>query len=101
MCTAVAPLTPSSAGLNAFSPYFRAFSGREQVLDLSVDGGGVVERHLLLVLVEIVLRLLRHGERAGHRDLDGARGVGAKKPHVVDLYGMLAPDLAGYARHRV
>ncbi len=28
MCTAVVPLTPSSAALKAFKPYFRAFSGR-------------------------------------------------------------------------
>ena len=76
-------------------------AGREQVLDLGVDGGGVVERHLLLVLVEVVLRLLRHRERAGHRDLDGARGVGAQEFHVVDFDRMLAPHLAGDARHRI
>ena len=76
-------------------------AGGEQVLDLVVDRGGVVERHLLLVLVEIVLRLLRHGEGAGHRDLDRAVGVGAQELHVAHFDRMLAPDLADDARHRI
>ena len=76
-------------------------AGREQVLDLGVDRGGVVERHLRLVLVEVVLRLLRHRERARHRDLDRALGVGAQEPHVVHFNGMLPPHLAGDARHRI
>jgi hypothetical protein len=45
-------------------------AGGEQILDLGIDGGGVVQRDGFLVLVVIVLRLLAHGERARHRRLD-------------------------------
>jgi hypothetical protein len=76
-------------------------AGRKQVPDLGVDRGGVVERHLLFVLVEIVLRLLRHGEGTGHRDLDGAVGVGAEELHVVHFDRMPAAHLAGDPRHRI
>ena len=76
-------------------------AGGEQVLDLGVDGGGVVERHLLLARVEIVLRLLRHGEGPGHGDLHHAVGVGLEELEVAYLDGVLAADLAGDARHRV
>jgi hypothetical protein len=36
-----------------------------QVECLGIDGGGEVHRHLLVVLVELVFGLLRHGEGAG------------------------------------
>ncbi len=51
-------------------------AGGEEILDLLVDRGGVVERHRGLALVEIVLRLLRHGEGARHGDLDRLVGAG-------------------------
>ncbi len=73
---------------------------REQVLDLRVDGVGVTHRHRDLVVVEVVLRLLRHGEGAGHRDLDRMPGVGAQKRDVAHLHRMLAADRADDARHR-
>ena len=117
MCTAVVPSTPSSARLSALRPYRARLlrprlhvglvdlhdvgAGGEQVLDLLVDRGRIVERQLLLVLVEIVLRLLRHGERAGHGDLDRAVGVGAQELDVAHLDRVLAPDLADDARHRI
>ena len=106
MCTAVVPLTPSSARLSASRPIFARLlrprlhvglvdlhdvgAGGEQVLDLLVHGGRIVERHLLFVRVEIVLRLLRHGEGTGHRHLDHAVGVGAQEFHVAHLDRMLA-----------
>ena len=37
----------------------------------------------------------------GHRHLDRAVGVGAQEFHVGDLDRMLAPHLAGDARHRI
>ena len=60
-------------------------AGREQVLDLGVARVGVRHRHRLDVGVELVLRLLRHRERARHRDLDGPVGVGPQElgvPHL-------------------
>src|SRR5215510_3950877 len=72
----------------------------EQVLDLGIDGGGIVEGHRFLVAVKIVLRLLRHGEGTGHRYLDHAIRVGAQEFHVADLDRMPAPDLSHHARHR-
>jgi hypothetical protein len=58
---------------------------REQVLDLLVERGRVIHRRLFLGLVEIVLRLLQHGKRPRHGDLDLACGVGLQKQQVVDL----------------
>ena len=46
-----------------------------EVARLRVHGDGVVHHHLVGVLVELVLRLLAHGEGAGQRDLGGAVGV--------------------------
>ncbi len=74
-------------------------AGREQILDLRVHRRGVVEHHLLLVLVEIVLRLLRHRKGTGDGDLDRALGIGAQELHVAHLDWMLAAYFAGDARH--
>ena len=76
-------------------------AGCKQILDFVVHRGGVVERHLLLVFVEFVLRLLRHCERARHRHFDHAVGIGAQEFYVVYLDRMPAPDFAGNARHRI
>ena len=54
-------------------------TGRVQVLDLGVDRGGVRHRRRLEVGIVVVLRLLRHGERAGHGHLDRVVGVRLKK----------------------
>jgi hypothetical protein len=61
----------------------------------------IVERHILFVLVEIVLRLLQHGEGAGQCHLDRAFGIGAQKFHVTDFDWILAPYLAHDARHSI
>src|SRR5829696_6791983 len=50
-------------------------TGRVQVLDLGVDRGGVRQRRRLEVGIVVVLRLLRHGERARHGHLDRVVGV--------------------------
>ena len=73
----------------------------EKVLDLRVNGGGVVKRAFLLTLVEIVLRLLRHGERARDCDLYHAICVGAQKSDIIGLDRILAADLPGDARNRI
>src|SRR5690606_24794035 len=71
------------------------------ILDLLVDGRGVVERELGFARVGIVLRLLRHRERSGYGDLDPPARMGVQELDVADLHGVLAPDLADDARHRV
>ena len=117
MWTAVVPVIPSSARLSAFRPYSRAFSGRacmygssicttsapggEEVADLLVHRGRVVHRGAFGARVEVVLRLLRHRERAGHRDLHPARRVALEELQVLDLDRVPAADLADDARHRV
>ena len=75
-------------------------AGGEQILDLGIDGGGVIHRHRFFVLVVIVLRLLAHGERSGHGSLDLAAGIGAQHLQVANLDGVLAADRADDARHR-
>jgi hypothetical protein len=40
-------------------------AGGLQVVRLRVDRGGEVHHHLVVVVVELVLGLLGHGERAG------------------------------------
>ena len=74
--------------------------GRLQLPKLGVDRVGIVHRQLFLVLVELVLHLLRHGERAGQRDLGRARRVGDEERRVVDLDLALAADPPGDPRHR-
>ena len=74
-------------------------AGREQVLDLGIHGGGIVERQRRLVAVVVVLALLRHGERARHRHLDHAVGIGAQEFDVAHLDRMAPSDLADHARH--
>ena len=112
---AVVPVTPSSARSSAFEPIGLGLvrprlhpglvelhdvgAGREQVLDLGIDRGGIVERQRRLVAVVVVLALLRHGEGARHRHLDLAVGVGAQEFDVAHLDRMPAPDLADDARH--
>jgi hypothetical protein len=65
-----------------------------------VDRGGEVHRHLLVVAVELVLRLLAHGERPGQGDLRRQRGIGAQELHVAQLDRPAAADLRHHARHR-
>ena len=52
---------------------------------LRVDGVGEIHRQLFVVLVEFVLGLLAHRERAGQRDLGRAIGVAAQELHVAHL----------------
>ena len=59
-------------------------AGGVQVLDLGVDRGGVRHRRRLEVGVVVVLRLLRHRERAGHGHLDRVVGVRLQELHVAD-----------------
>ena len=72
---------------------------REQIADLGIDRDRVVERGVRRVTIEIVLRLLRHRERTGNRDLDRTRRVAAQELDVFDLNRVLAADLADNARH--
>ena len=69
--------------------------------DLGVDGGGVGERALRVVLVVVVLGLLGHRERARHGDLGPAVGVGLQELEVAHLHRVLALDRPDDARHRV
>ena len=75
-------------------------AGLLQVERLGVDGFGERHRQLLVVLVEFVLGLLAHGERAGQGDLGGMVGVLAQELHVAQLDRPGALDLADHARHR-
>ena len=74
-------------------------AGRLQVVRLRVDRGSEVHHHLVVVVVELVLGLLGHGERAGQRDLRLALGVAPQERHVADLDRVAAPDFADDARH--
>src|ERR1700719_3334966 len=74
-------------------------ASREQVLDLGIHRIGVVRCELLVIVIKIVLTLRRHGERSGDRHLDFARGIGAQKLHIADLYRMAASDPPYDARH--
>ena len=76
-------------------------AGGEQILDLFVDGGRVIHRHLFFGLVEIVMGLLRHGVRARNGDFDAAVRIGAQKLDVANFDGVLAADLRNDARHVV
>src|SRR5690242_14637767 len=73
----------------------------EQIVDFRVHRDRIIHRGFFLRFVEIVLRLLAHGERAGHGHLDPAISVRAQELHVVDLDRMLAADLPCDARHGV
>jgi len=73
--------------------------GRLQVADLGVDRRGVAHNQLFFVLVELVLGLARHRERAGQGDLDLAVGVGAQKFDIAHLDRPEAPDRADNPRH--
>ena len=75
-------------------------AGGEQILDLGIEGGRIVERHRLGVAVKIVLRLLAQGERARHRRLDRAAGVGAQHRKIAQYDGPRPADRADHARHR-
>ena len=77
-------------------------AGVEQVADLGVDRGRVIHRReLAAAAVEVDLRLLRHREGSGHRDLDAALRVPAQELQVADLDRVAAPDRAHDARHRI
>ena len=111
------PVTPSRARLSASSPYSPGRLGTglhvglvelddvgpggEQVPDLLVARVGVRESDRSWVAVEVVLRLLRHRERAGHRHLHGAVGVGLEELEVTALDRTWPADRADHAGHRV
>ena len=73
-------------------------AGGEEVEHLLAHDVGVGEGQLLLALVEVVLGLLGHGERAGQRDLHEAVRVGAQEAQVVDGQRLVAAQRAGDAR---
>ena len=72
-----------------------------QVLDLRVDRGGVRHRGRLEVRVVVVLRLLGHRERPGHRHLHRTVGVRLEELQVADLDRGRPGDRPDDARHRV
>ena len=75
-------------------------AGRLQFAHFLVDRDGIVHRELCFVGVELVLHLLRQGERARHGDLGRVRRVRDQELGVAALDGALAADAAGDARHR-
>ena len=60
-------------------------AGLLQVERFGVDGLGERHRQLLVVLVELVLGLLAHRERAGQGDLRRAVGIAPEKLHVAQF----------------
>ena len=76
-------------------------AGGMQVLDLGVDRGGVRQRRRLEVGVVLVLRLLRHRERAGHGHLDHVVGVRLQELHVADADRLWPRYRASDPWHRV
>src|SRR4051794_12856354 len=74
---------------------------RLEVAQLLVHRLGVRERNIAIVRVVVVLRLLRHRERAGHGDLDPLRRDRAQELDVAHLDGTRTADRADDARHRV
>ena len=75
-------------------------AGLLQVERLGVDGLGKGHRELLIVLVELVLGLLAHRERAGQGDLRGMRRMGEEKFGVAQFNGARPAYLADDPRHR-
>ena len=59
-----------------------------------VDGGGIIQRHLHIIVVEIILSLLGHGEGPRDSHLDASVGVSPQELDVLNLDRMLAPDRA-------
>ena len=76
-------------------------AGRVQILNLLVDGGGVVHRQRLVIRIVIVLCLLRHRERPGQGDLGPAIRAMDEVGRLASLDRTPAPDSARYARHRI
>jgi hypothetical protein len=74
-------------------------AGGKQIPDLLVHRDGVVHRRLFIGLVEVVLRLLHHGEGTGYGHLHLARRVSLEELQILDLHRVPAPDAAGDARH--
>jgi len=74
-------------------------AGRLQIADFGVDRGGVIHDQLFLVLVELILGLARHRERAGQGDLDFAVGVGAQEFDVMHLDRPQSADRPDNTRH--
>jgi hypothetical protein len=72
---------------------------REQADDLVAHHVGERERHVALVCVVLVLRLLGHREGAGDGDLHEPVGVRAQELGVPEEDGLRARDRAGDARH--
>ena len=117
MCTAVVPVTPSSARLRACESVCagRVRAGLhvrlvqlddvrpsvEQVPDLLVAGVCVGESERGRVVVVVVLRLLRHRERSGHGHFDLPPGMRAQELDVADLDRARPTDLTGHPWHRV
>jgi hypothetical protein len=97
---AVVPVIPASARLRLVELHY-VRPGREQVRHFLVHRLRVAEREILRGGVVIILRLLGHGERARHSDLDGPAGVRAQEGHVRHLDRVPAPDRPGHPRNRI
>jgi hypothetical protein len=115
ICTAVVPVTPLSARFNTCTPIAAPLPGvpayrvrrsgprgasSEQILDLLVDRCRVVHGEFYLVLIEVILCLLPHGEGTRYGKLDSAIGIGTQECDVADFYGVASPDSADDARPR-
>src|SRR6516165_11893844 len=75
-------------------------AGAEQVLDLLIYRRRIVHHQTLLVVVEIVLTLLRHGEWPRDRHLGDAVSVLAQKTCVAEFDRIFALDSSDDARYR-
>ena len=71
-----------------------------QVERFGVDGFRERHRQLFVVLVEFVLGLLAHRERAGQGDLGGTIGILTKELHIVQFDRSAALHRADHARYR-
>src|SRR5262245_24065931 len=76
-------------------------AGCFEMAELVVDRVRIAERKAALVVVVVVLRLLRHRERARNGDLDPAVRDRAKELDVAHLDSSGAADRADDARHRI
>src|SRR5438105_3380066 len=76
-------------------------AGGDEVVDLVIDGDGEIHRQARLVAVEVVDRLLGHGERPGHGDLDRPIGLRTQELDVADLDRVLATNRTDDPRHDI
>jgi hypothetical protein len=74
-------------------------AGALEIMRLLVHCRGKIHHELFLVVVELVLRLTRHGERPGQRDLDRAVGISPQELDVAHLDRVPAPDFSRDPRH--